>query len=176
LLKVPPNRFKTFGGDFWTWRARFGQYTSDDINRMERPMGVVRDWSAGAVAQQRKELSTFEDRWKKLADPKASIPQQVDYRLLGSALARVRWELDVLDRWAHDPNFYVDQTITPVAEVLTIPGPFDESSSREILARLNNIPAIAQEGEKNLSNPPARYAQAAIDSACGYPAETDGDG
>ena len=31
------------GGDFWTWRARFGQYTSDDINRMERPMGVVRD-------------------------------------------------------------------------------------------------------------------------------------
>ena len=127
-------------------------------------MGVVRDWSAGAVAQQRKELSAFEDRWKKLADPKASIPQQVDYRLLGSALVRVRWELDVLDRWAHDPNFYVDQTITPVAEVLTIPGPFDESSSREILARLNNIPAIAQEGEKNLSNPPARYAQAAIDS------------
>jgi len=152
------------GGDFWTWRARFGQYTSDDINRMERPMGIVRDWSAGAVAQQRKELSAFEDRWKKLADPKASIPEQVDYRLLGSALARVRWELDVLDRWAHDPNFYVDQTITPVAEVLTIPGPFDESSSREILARLNNIPAIAQEGEKNLSNPPARYAQAAIDS------------
>ena len=126
-------------------------------------MGVVRDWSAGAVAQQRKELSAFEDRWRKLADPKSPVPQQVDYRLLGSALARVRWELDILKRWEHDPNFYVDQTLTPVAEALTIPGPFDESHSREILARLNNIPAIAQEGE-SLSNPPARFAQAAIDS------------
>ncbi len=155
---------RKLGDDFWTWRARFGQYTSDDINRMERPMGVIRDWSAGAVAQQRKELSAFEDRWKKMADPKAPIPQQVDYRLLGSALARVRWELDILNRWQHDPNFYVDQTLTPVAEALTVPGPFDESSSREILARLNNIPTIVQEGEKNLSNPPARYAQAAIDS------------
>lgn len=155
---------QTLGDDFWIWRARFGQYTGDDINRMERPLGVVPDWSAGAVAQQRKELSAFEDRWKRLADPKASIAQQVDYRLLGSALARVRWELDILNRWARDPNFYVDQTLTPVAEALTIPGPFNENSSREILARLNNIPAIAQEAEKNLSNPPARYAQAAIDS------------
>ena len=152
------------GDDFWTWRARFGPYTSDDINRMERPMGVVRDWSAAAVAQQRKELSAFEDRWKKLADPNAPIPQQVDYRLLGSALARVHWELDILNRWEHDPDFYVDQMLTPVAEALTIPGPFDKSSSGEILARLNNIPAIAQEAETNLSNPPARYAQAAIDS------------
>jgi uncharacterized protein (DUF885 family) len=150
--------------DFWTWRARFGQYTSDDINRMERPRGIIRDWSAGAVAQQRKELSAFEDRWKQLADAKAPIPQQVDYRLLGSALARVRWELDVLNRWARDPNFYIDQTLTPVAEALTLPGPFDQGSSREILSRLDNIPAIAQEGEKNLSNPPTRCAQAAIDS------------
>src|SRR5690349_23337577 len=61
------------GDDFWIWRARYGQYTSDDINRMERPTGVVRDWSAGAVAQQRKELFAFEDRWKKLSDPKAPI-------------------------------------------------------------------------------------------------------
>ena len=159
-----PDSIGKLADDFWGWRAVFGQYTSDDINRMERPRGLVRDWSAGAVAQQRKELSAFEDRWKKLADQKAPISQQVDYRLLGSALARVRWELDILNRWAHDPNFYVDQTLTPVAEALTIPGPFDESRSREILARLNNIPAIAQEAEKNLANPPARYAQAAIDS------------
>lgn len=160
----PIDSLQRLGEDFWTWRARFGQYTSDDINRMERPKGVVRDWSAAAVAQQRKELSGFEERWKKLADAKAAITEQVDYRLLGSALARVHWELDVLNRWQHDPNFYVDQTLTPVAEALTVPGPYDESSSREIMARLNNIPAILQEGENNLANPPARCAQAAIES------------
>ena len=164
FAETASDSIQKLGDDFWTWRARFGPYTSDDINRMERPTGVVRDWSAAAVAQQRKELSAFEDRWKKLADPNAPIPQQVDYRLLGSALARVHWELDILNRWEHDPDFYVDQMLAPVAEALTIPGPFDKSGSDEILARLNNIPAIAQEAEKNLSNPPARYAQAAIDS------------
>ena len=164
FAEAASDSIQKLGDDFWTWRARFGPYTSDDINRMERPMGVVRDWSAAAVAQQRKELSAFEDRWKKLADPNAPIPQQVDYRLLGSALARVHWELDILNRWEHDPDFYVDQMLAPVAEALTIPGPYDKSSSSEILGRLNNIPAIAQEAEKNLSNPPARYAQAAIDS------------
>ena len=164
FAETASDSIRKLGDDFWIWRARFGPYTSDDINRMERPMGVVRDWSAAAVAQQRKELSAFEDRWKKLADPNAPIPQQVDYRLLGSALARVHWELDILNRWEHDPDFYADQMLAPVAEALTIPGPYDKSSSGEILARLNNIPAIAQEGEKNLSNPSARYAQAAIDS------------
>ena len=164
FAQTASDSIRKLGDDFWTWRARFGPYTSDDINRMERPRGLVRDWSGTAVAEQRKELSAFADRWKKLADPNAPIPEQVDYRLLGSALSRVHWELDILNRWEHDPDFYVDQTLTPVEEALTIPGPFDESSSREILARLNNIPAIAREGEKNLSNPPARYAQAAIDS------------
>ena len=152
------------GDDFWTWRDRFGQYTSDDINRMERPAGLTRDWSATAVAQQRKDLSGFQTRWKKVADAKAPVAQQVDYRLMGSALARVHWELDILARWSHDPNFYIDQTITPVAEALTVPGPFDESRSREILARLNNIPSIVAEGETNLADPPQRCAQAAIDN------------
>ena len=38
--------------------------------------------------------------------------QQVDYRLMGSAIARVRWELDLNRRWKRDPSFYLDQTLT----------------------------------------------------------------
>jgi len=43
--------------DFWAWRARSGPYTSDDVPRMERPLGVVRDWSVDGVEKQRKELA-----------------------------------------------------------------------------------------------------------------------
>src|ERR1700690_647494 len=91
--------------DFWAWRARYAQYTSDDIPRMERPLGVIRDWSPASVESQRASLATFDSRWKNLPGPKASVPQQGDHRLIGSALARVHWELDILKRWQRDPNF-----------------------------------------------------------------------
>ena len=34
--------------DFWTWRAKYGPFTGDDVNRMERP-GGTRDWSGRLI-------------------------------------------------------------------------------------------------------------------------------
>jgi len=86
----------------------------------------------------------------------------VDSRLIGSALARVRWELDINPRWKRDPNFYIDQTLTAVVEALTVPGPYDAAHSREILARIENIPSILHQGAENLDKPPAPFAAVAI--------------
>jgi hypothetical protein len=153
--------------DFWAWRARTGQYTGDDVTRMERPLGVVRNWSAASIEEQRKELSAFEERWRRQGNPSAPVSQQVDHQLIGSALARVRWELDILKRWQRDPNFYIEQTLTPVGEALTVPGPYDALESREILARLNAVPEILGQAKKNLSSPPAPFAKMAIDRLTG---------
>jgi uncharacterized protein (DUF885 family) len=147
--------------DFWAWRAKHAPFTGDDVNRIDRP-GVTRDWSRASIDKQRKDLAEFEGRWKKL-DPTAwPIPQQVDYRLIGSALARVRWELDINPRWKRDPNFYIAQTLTAVVEALTVPGPYDAARSREILTRLENIPSILQQGADNLDKPPAPFSTVAI--------------
>ena len=140
---------------------------------MERPLGVVRDWSAASIASQRAALATYDTRWKSLGDPKAPVPQQVDHRLIGSALARVRWELDILKRWQRDPNFYIEQTLTPVGEALGVPGPYNQSQSRELLSRLNNIPSILAQAQQNLQAPPAPFAQMAIDSLAGIRAKLD---
>ena len=134
---------------------------------MERPRGATRDWSAAGVENQRRDLSAFEARWKSQDDPKAPIAQQVDHRLLGSALARVHWELDILKRWQRDPNFYIEQAVTPVGEALTVPGPYDGPASKEISARLNSIPALLNDAKKNLASPPAPFATMAIDSLAG---------
>lgn len=164
LAQHEPDSDEKLASDLWAWRARTEQYTNDDVTRMERPAGVMRDWSAASVERQRRDLAVFEERWKNLDDKGAPVWKQVDHRLLGSGVARVRWELDVLDRWQRDPNFYIDQTLTPVGEALTIPGPYDEEQSREILARLNNIPVILDQAKQNLSSPPAPYVQMAIES------------
>jgi len=147
--------------DFWAWRAKRAPFTGDDVNRLERP-GGTRDWSRARIENQRKELAEFEARWKKLDPTQWAIPEQVDYRLIGSALARVRWELDINPSWKRDPNFYIAQTLTAVVEALTVPGPYDAARSREILARIENIPSILQQGAENLDKPPAPFAFVAI--------------
>jgi uncharacterized protein (DUF885 family) len=148
--------------DFWAWRAKYAPFTGDDVNRIERP-GGVRDWSRSSIDSQRKDLGEFEARWKKLDANTRPIQQQVDYRLIGSALTRVRWELDINPRGKRDPNFYIAQTLTPVVEALTAPGPYDATRSREILTRIENIPSILQQGVMNLDKPPAPFATVAIE-------------
>jgi hypothetical protein len=109
----------------------------------------------------------FEGRWKKLDSAQWRIPKQVDSKSIGSALSRVRWELEVNPRWKRDPNFYIEQTLTALAEALTIPAPYDEAHSREILTRIENIPSILQQGLENLENPPAPFASVAVQNLDG---------
>src|SRR5439155_2218838 len=147
-----PDSLEKLADDFWAWRAKHAPFTSDDVNRIERP-GGMRDWSRGSIDQRGKDLSGFEARWKKLNPAQWPIPKQVDYKLIGSALSRVRWELKANPRWKRDPNFYIEQTLTALAEALTVSAPYDEARSREILTRIENIPAILQQGSQNLENP-----------------------
>jgi uncharacterized protein (DUF885 family) len=159
-VQAQPDSLEQLANDFWAWRAKYAPFTSDDVNRIERP-GGMRDWSRASIDQRRKDLAGFEARWKKLNPAPWPIPKQVDYKLIGSALSRVRWELEVNPRWKRDPNFYIEQTLTALAEALTIPAPYDEARSREILARIENIPSILQQGSENLVNPPAPFASVA---------------
>jgi uncharacterized protein (DUF885 family) len=147
--------------NFWAWRAEYAPFTGDDVNRIERP-GGVRNWSRATIDQRRRELEQFEANWKKIDASSWPISKQVDYKLIGSALSRVRWELDKNPRWKRDPNFYIEQTLTALAEALTLPPPYDEARSREILSLIENIPSILQQGTENLENAPAPFATVAI--------------
>src|SRR5216684_3055664 len=154
------------GQDFWAWRAKYAPFTGDDVNRIERP-GGTRDWSLAKIDNRRKELGDFEARWKKLDVSDWPVAKQVDHRLMGSALSRVHWELEINPRWIRDPTFYIEQTLTPVVEALTVPAPYNAAQSREILTRIENIPSILQQGEDNLENPPAPFATVAIEALDG---------
>jgi len=156
-----PEALHKLANEFWSWRAQYRPFTGDDVPRIERP-GGIRDWSQAAIEKERADLAEFEARWKQFDATGWPIPQQVDYRLIGSALARVRWEFEVNPRWKRDPTFYIEQTLTPIVEALVVPGPYDAARSREILTRIENIPAILQQGETNLVSPPEPFAGVAV--------------
>src|SRR5258708_15670023 len=144
---------ETLSNDFWQWRARYQPFSKDDIPRIERPIedrADPRDWSASSIAKQKATLENFEKQWKQIDPTGWSVARRVDYRLMGSALARVRWELDINPRWQRDPSFYLDQTLTALLEALVQPPPFDAVRSREILDRMQDIPRIIDDGKANL--------------------------
>lgn len=150
---LPSGSLEALAHDFWQWRARYQPFSRDDIPRIERPLersAGPRDWSEKSIARQRTVLEDFERRWKQIDLTGWSVAQQVDYRLMGSALARVRWELDINPRWQRDPSFYLDQTLTALLEALVEPSPFDPQRSREIVDRMRDIPAIIDDGKANL--------------------------
>ena len=140
---------------------KYAPFTGDDVNRLERP-GGVRDWSAAAIDKRGRDLKDFDARYQKIDASGWPVPQQVDYRLIGSALSRVHWELEVNPSWKRDPNFYIEQTLTPIVEALTVPGPYDEAHSREILTRIENVPSILQQGSENLDKAPGPFTTVAI--------------
>jgi uncharacterized protein (DUF885 family) len=157
-----PGALEQFAAEFWNWRARYQPFSTDDIPRLEHPAGE-RDWSAASIAKQRAQLKEFEARWEKFDRAGWTVSEKVDDRLMGSALARVRWELDLNRRWERDPTFYLDQTLTALLESLVQPPPFDSTRSREIVRRMQEIPKILQDGEANL-HAVRPFAQLAISS------------
>jgi hypothetical protein len=140
---------RSLGEAIWTWRAATQPLSGDDIPRIERPVGWTPVWSAEAVAERRRELARFEGEHAALraAVAGASVADQVDWRLLGSALARVRWELDVLKGWQRNPQFYVHQTVGALFEALLPPPPL----SSDLPARVASIPRTLDAARENLA-------------------------
>jgi uncharacterized protein (DUF885 family) len=150
---------------FWQWRALEQPFSDDDIPRIERPAGLMVDWSPATVALRLQQLDVFEQRWKAIA-PSSQTPvhDQVDYRLLGSAVARVRWELSIEQSWKRNPQFYVDQTLGSVYLLLLPPPPFSEARQEEIVARVKQIPITLQSAQENLTDLRQPFVQLAIDA------------
>jgi hypothetical protein len=157
--------------DFWAWRAVNQPITRDDVPRIERPAGWAPDWSPRSIEERRKALSGFEHRWTMLARPSAAVPQQVDHRLMGSALARVRWELDGNPSWRQNPVFYVDQTVAAYVDVIVPPGTPPAARGRDVIARLRSIPATLAAARENLNDARAPFARLAIEDLDGIGAK-----
>jgi uncharacterized protein (DUF885 family) len=168
LLALAPraasaDEFDDLAREFWQWRAVHQPLSTDDIPRIDRPAEWTPDWSAATIAKRRQSLVEFEQRWKRINATTWPVTRQVDYRLIGSAIARVRWELEVTREWQRNPRFYLSQTLGAIFDRLLQPPPIDGARSFEILRRLQSIPRTVEDAKRNLSQPVAPFAKLAID-------------
>jgi hypothetical protein len=144
-------QLQQLGADFWVWRAANQPISSDDIPRLERPDDWLPDWSLAAIERRRKDLTDFVKRHQEIAASSWEVNQQVDYRLIGSAIARVNWELNVTRGQERNPGFYVDQTLGLLFLSVLQPPPFTEKRSRTIVRYLQSFPATVINAKENLA-------------------------
>lgn len=169
-------RLRGLSERFWTWRAANQPASGDDIPRITRPRDWVPDWSVTTVAARRKALGGFEVEWRAVDTTGWSRAAQVDYRLLGSALARVHWELDITRGWRRNPLFYLEQTVGVLHQDLLRPPPFDTVRTRELVRRLERVPRTLQEGRANLADAVGPFARLAIDALAAIRPQLDSVG
>jgi hypothetical protein len=149
---------------FWSWRAGTQPLSGDDIPRIPRSAEWLPNWSPGAVAAQRKALTDFTGAWKAIDTTGWTIPARVDYRLMGAAIERGRWELDVTRLWRRDPALYLDQTVGSLFDALLAPAAFDPERTGQIIRRVEQIPITLREGKANLTEAARPFAALAIES------------
>ena len=156
--------FQQLATDFWIWRAANQPISSDDIPRIERPDDWFPDWSPAAIERRRRELNEFAARHQEIDARSWPVPQQVDFRLIGSAIARVHWELNVTRGQECNAGFYVDQTLGLLFLSLLPPPPFTEARSRKIIRALQSFPGSAANAKENLAGKAIKpFALAALD-------------
>jgi uncharacterized protein (DUF885 family) len=158
----PRTQLDSLSEAFWQWRATEQPFTNDDIPRIERPANFTVDWSPAAVRRYKSQIVTFETQFRALDMSSAPIADQVDYRLLGSAIARVRWELEIVPDWRRNPFFYVDQSLGSVYVLLLPPGPLSAARQAEILHRLERIPSTLDAGRQNLDDMRGPYVRTSL--------------
>jgi uncharacterized protein (DUF885 family) len=163
----PRDALDDLARDFWTWRVVHQPSTADDIPRVERPANWMPDWSAASIAARREALAAFERRWHAIDASALTVPRQVDHRLIGSAIARVRWELDIAPAWQRDPAFYIQQALGPVYDVLLPPPPIDAGRADALIARFAHVPAVLEHARANLTDARRPFARLAIDTLAG---------
>src|SRR5690349_10641556 len=120
-----PEDLRALAAEAWAWRAEAQAHGYDDLMRVERPVGWVPDWSASAVARRQERLADLLARWDAVDPAEWSVADRVDRLLVGSLLRRVAWELDTLQSWRRNAQFYVEQALGPFYELLLRPAPLE---------------------------------------------------
>ncbi|MCH7954135.1 MAG: DUF885 domain-containing protein [Candidatus Marinimicrobia bacterium] len=153
---------QSLAAEFFNWRSATQPAAGDDIPRVERPDKWVPDYSQEALLEIKTKYKEFIIRLEEIPKQNWHVSDSVDYLILRSAVERVNWEFTVLNAPSRNPDFYVQQTLGAVFELLLISTPMTEQRATNVIARLNSFSQTVEDAKTNLTQPVASFSDIAL--------------
>jgi uncharacterized protein (DUF885 family) len=153
---------QALASEVFRWRAVTQPCMPDDLPRVERPAGWVPDHSPEAYRRMAGVAREFQGRLETMPRTGWTRADSVDFLLVRSVVERARWEGEVLALHRRNPDFYVQQTLGALWELLILRPPMTPPRVEQILIRLRSIPATAGHARVNLDRPVQAFARMAI--------------
>ncbi len=154
---------QNLAADFFAWRSKQQPVTGDAVSRMQRPGNWLPAWSREDLAIYRVKYQDYLQKLQALDRTAFSRTDEVDALLLSSAIKRVGWELDVLLEAQRNPQFYVQQTVGSVFELLILSTPWTVERCNQLIRRLNHFPITVEQAKVNLNRAVQPFALATIE-------------
>ena len=148
--------------EFFTWRAITQPATSDDINRVERPDGWTPNYSKITIEKTIQKYNDYRSILFEIPRVNWTRSDSVDFLLMRSAIERINWEMNILKLPSKNPDFYVQQTLGILYELLIINSPMTEIRAKNIITRLNSFQRTINDAKINLTEPVNVFADIAL--------------
>ena len=139
------------GGEFWEWRIPNSYRSPDDVPRVELSPDWVPEFDQDSAWRRLERAAEFRRRWEAIDVADEPVPTRVDHRLIGSAISRVEWEVDILRNWERDAVMQVHQALGPVYDSLLPAPPFDADRQDGVIYRLGRVGPQLEVARENLS-------------------------
>ncbi len=150
--------------DYYDWRNRNYPVASSDAG-LHTWDSKLTDYSPAAIATRRQHVRGLLAQVNAMPTTNWQKDDRIDWLLFRSQLEGVAFFDRVMDFEHADPQTYVNECSNAIFSLLKKEYDSPRNRALSATARLRAMPAMIEQGKRNLTKPVKLYAQLAIDSA-----------
>jgi uncharacterized protein (DUF885 family) len=159
-----PAALRKLADDYYNWRNQNYPVLSSDAG-LHTWDNKLTDYSPAAIAARRARVVQLLAQVNRMRTDKWNKDDQIDWLLFRAQLEGPVFFDRVMDFEHTDPQTYVNECSNSIFSMLKKEYDSPRKRALSATARLKAMPALLQQGERNLTKPVKLYAQLAIDSA-----------
>ena len=159
-----PAELRKFAADYYQWRNENFPVASSDSG-LHTWDNRLTYYSLSAVLARRLQAKELLTKVNAINTTNWSKDDRIDWLLFRSQLEGVAFFNRVINFEETDPQTYVNECSNGIFSLLKKEYDTPRNRTLSATARLKQMPALIEQGKRNLNNPVQLYAQLAIDSA-----------
>ncbi len=127
----------------------------------------LEDYSRVAREAESAKLRTLAARFEQINPAQLSGASAGDFAFLASTIQGHRLDIETLQMWRKDPNFYTSGVTESIFLIIKRNYATPEERLRSVIARERQIPEALMIGRRNLENPPRIYTEITLEQMPG---------